>query len=147
MGAGSRAARGAGACHYCGRRVFPAGSPEVLADRTCLATRDHVVPQIWRDPGVRSTANIVTACQGCNGVKGDRPVEIFEWFAGQTRGTPRFTAAELNKLVFGLALAGFKTATRDALAQRPPEPPCPVPAGRFNLRDLRRKRSASRGAA
>ncbi len=137
-----RTSHASGTCQYCRRRVFPAGSPEVLADRNCLTTRDHVVPQIWGDPGVRARANIVIACQGCNGVKGSWPAEVFEWFRAPGVGTPLFTRPSFNKFAYGLTLAGFRAATRDALALRPPAPfvpsPPPAPAGHFTTRDLRR---------
>ena len=55
-------------CAYCGSH-----ESELRADRERL-TRDHVVPR--SRGGADEWANVVTACSGCNGRKGDRtPVE------------------------------------------------------------------------
>lgn len=141
MSARHRLAR-SGACAYCERPVFPAGSPEVRADPTCQATKDHVLPQIWHDSGngVRSVANSVTACVGCNGVKGHYPEEPFRFFLAETRGTPRFNHAEFRRLIFGLALAGFKAAYRDAASRMSPPTPLAAVRGRYTAKDLRRGR-------
>ena len=137
-------------CAYCGDRVFPAGSPEVLANPLCQATKDHVLPQIFRAPGngITTVANIVSACRGCSEVKGPYPTEPFRLFLAETRGTPQFTHAEFRKFIFGLALAGFHAARRDALAGRPPAPepaPLPAPRGTYTVRDLRRGDRAAGG--
>lgn len=132
--------RGGGSCAYCGRRVFAAGTPEVRADPTCLTTKDHVLPMLFGQPGngVTAAVNIVTACSGCNNVKGSYPEEPFRYFLAETRGTPRFNHAEFKRFIFGLALAGFRAARRDAIARMPPPPPLPAPRGRYTKRDLRR---------
>lgn len=139
MGARHRSTR-SGVCAYCGEPVFPAGSPEVRVDPLRLATKDHVLPQLWRAPGngVTTVRNIVTACRGCNEVKGAYPEEPFRFFLDQTRGTPLFKRAEFERFVFGLALAGFRAAHRDAVARLPAPPPPPAPRGRYTKRDLRR---------
>jgi hypothetical protein len=123
--------------------VYPAGSPEALADRGVLATKDHVYPQIFKteaDRRVRQSINIVTACQACNSVKGHYPPEPFKFFVKHCRGTPRFTHGEFRKFIYGLALAGFRAAYRDAARARPePAPPPRGPQGRFTKRDLLRR--------
>jgi len=56
--------RGAGICHYCGKKVSPAE-----------LTMDHLVPLIR---GGRSTkGNLVPACKPCNNAKKNRLA--FEW--------------------------------------------------------------------
>lgn len=129
-------------CHYCGTRVFPPGSPEVLANKNVMATRDHVFPQIWRTATcdhVDQPGNTVIACALCNNVKGGYPHEPFMYFLRQHGGTRLFNPIEFKKFIFGLALAGFRAAMREAKRQQPkPQPELPPrgPQGRFTKRDL-----------
>lgn len=131
-----------GKCHYCGTRVHPPGSTEAIANPAARATRDHVIPQLFGNPvdaaEISSSQNVVVACNLCNNVKGGYPAEPFRFFLDATRGTSRFNHAEFKKFIFGLALAGFMAARRDALRRRPKPPPARTPAGRFTKRDLRR---------
>lgn len=130
-----------GKCHYCGTRVHPPGSQEAIANPNCRATRDHVLPQFFRATDaevIDGQPNVVVACNLCNNVKGGYPAEPFRFFLVATRGTARFNNVEFKKFIFGLALAGFRVAHRDALSRRPKPLPPRSPQGRFTKRDLRR---------
>lgn len=66
-------------CHYCTRHVFPISSANVLADRDCLATFDHVRPKALR--GLKG----VVACASCNHIKGSTPYEVFVAFMARDK--------------------------------------------------------------
>ena len=129
------------ACKWCGSAVFPAGSSDAIAHPNQRATRDHVRPQFFRTlscKAVDHTDNIVVSCALCNNVKGGYPHEPFVFFLKATRGTPLFSPAEFKKFIFGLSLAGFKAARRDALSRQVKVLPPRGPQGRFTKRDLMR---------
>lgn len=108
-----------GRCHWCKRPIFARGTPEAIANPQSVSTKDHVYPQLWGAETQRQ-ANIVKSCLLCNQVKGSHPHEAFEYFLRQHGGTSLFNPREFNKFIFGLALAGFHAAMREACAARLP---------------------------
>jgi len=133
--------RSTGRCAYCASPVYPAGSAEALNNPNAMATRDHVVPQFFAtscNDRIYAPTNKVVACRLCNSVKGGYPADIFRFYLAETRGTPRFNATEFKRFIFGLALAGYHAARRDALSRKPKSLPPRGPQGRFTKRDLRR---------
>lgn len=143
-----RGARGSQTCHYCKCAVFSRGTPEAIANPRCIATKDHQLPQLFAAPTdkrVLKAANIVTACQQCNNVKGPFPPEVFAVFLRSHLGTSQFTHPEFLKFVYALSLAGLKAAVRDArqVAAERRQPAPRMPLGKYTARDLRKDQRAS----
>lgn len=106
-----------GYCHYCDCKVFPQSSAEYRKDKWCLATKDHITPQSF---GGRYTRTLL-ACSGCNNIRGNVHVEIFEYFMAEVgRGIPFVKERRIKWQEF-LALiqhVGFITARKDAERRR-----------------------------
>jgi 5-methylcytosine-specific restriction endonuclease McrA len=69
-----QAERGVLTCHYCGRTPLIIDG---LPDTDDLATLDHVIPRA-RGGSHYDLANLVAACNLCNGKKGDKLPEHFK---------------------------------------------------------------------
>lgn len=89
--------------------------------------------------------NLVTACRGCNEIKGGHPVRLFKYFMRQTTETtvPRKRLA-FNQFCYELAEFGFIASiarinwmkAKEAETATPPRDSL----GRFTASDLRRSR-------
>lgn len=98
----------AASCHYCDRKVYPSTSPEVMANSHCMRTHDHVDPE---PSGRRSQSKIVTACHGCNNLRGDTPYEIFLFFRKTYKSTSVLADRTFyRKFCFDLMRTGFIAA-------------------------------------
>jgi hypothetical protein len=116
-------------CHYCQRRVYPAGSHEVIAMPGCRATKDHVIPKSLGIVADEDRQRTVIACEDCNNIKGDAPVDQFVfWLAQGIKGERSKRARHFREFRALLSVAGFEAAKREALqARRVPAPEMPPP--------------------
>lgn len=132
-----------GTCHYCGFRVYPAGSAEALANPYVQRTRDHVKPAVR---GYGLAGNMVVACRGCNEIKGPHPARVFEYFMRHTSArTFHQKKHAFNEFCYELAEFGLIASIARInwiKAQDKDIPAYPRDArGRFTASDLRMSRS------
>lgn len=96
-------------CHYCGCRVFPAGTSNAKNKPEVTHTKDHIVPKSMG--GGWDRENLVTACSQCNNIRGDTPYEVYCAFSKMFRsinGDKRRKA--YRKFVHDMAIFGVTTA-------------------------------------
>lgn len=131
-----------GTCHYCGCTVYPVGSAEVRANPWIQRSMDHVLPA---SHGHGRGPNLVTACRGCNEIKGVHPVRLFKYFMRQTteKTVPRKRLA-FDQFCYELAEFGFIVSIAHINWMREKEAETAAPPrdsrGRFTASDLRMSR-------
>lgn len=110
-----RAPASVGMCTYCGIDMFPHGSPQARIDPHCQLSRDHIMPVSLGGKGSRT----VKACVGCNGMRGNANVAVFEYFmwnAGRKISPITARRKSWHEFLCLIQEVGFKTAMRSARA-------------------------------
>lgn len=128
-------------CAYCDRRIFAAGTPEVIADPYVQRTRDHIIPSMMGSHALNAD-NTVWVCRGCNDIKGSYPFEVFDFFRRNfTRGNIGQRRLAMHQFVYNLARVGLIACFREAARETQVTYSSPMKArGSYTRRDLRRSK-------
>lgn len=67
-----------GRCFWCNHRMYRHTESEWHSFPSLRLTTDHLIPKSLG--GGNNPENIVAACDGCNGKRGNMPVDVWLWY-------------------------------------------------------------------